>query len=290
MSSSLGPARVGPSFLPPTQISRSGIRIMNFEDVAYEQRGRGAWIRLDRPEALNTISPNLVREFDAALDIAEADPDIITVVITGTGRAFCAGADLKFLGDLPEDSREIETERFLKRVLDLMLRIEKFPKPVICAVNGISTGGGTELLLCCDLVIATASARIGDGHANFGLLPGGGASARLPRKIGPTRAKYLLFTGELLPAADHLSSGLVNEVCEDGGLKAAVDRLVGKLSSKSPLALKQVKMLVDDGLEQSKDTALRLELLASALYNHSHDMHEGIAAFNEKRTPDFKGC
>lgn len=262
---------------------------MQYTDIVYEQRGRGAWIRLNRPDVLNTISPNLASELDAALDLAEANPDIISVVVTGTGRAFCAGADLKFLGDLPEEHREAETAKFLKHVMDVMLRLESFPKPVICAVNGLSTGGGTELLLCCDLVVATESARIGDGHANFGLLPGGGASARLPRKIGPTRAKYLLFTGDLLPAADHLASGLVNEVSNDGELDAAVERLVGKLSSKSPLALKQVKMLVDDGLEQPKETALKLELLASALYNHSHDMQEGIAAFNEKRAPDFTG-
>ncbi|MBP7337899.1 enoyl-CoA hydratase/isomerase family protein [Niveispirillum sp.] len=263
---------------------------MRFEDIAYEERGRGAWIRLNRPDALNTINPGLAREFDEALTLAEGNPDIIAVVVTGTGRAFCAGADLKFLGDLPEEHRERETANFLNQVMELMLRLEKFPKPVICAVNGLSTGGGTELLLCCDLVVASAKAQIGDGHANFGLLPGGGASVRLPRKIGPTRAKYLLFTGELRPAADLMACGLVNEVSQDGALETTVDRIVDKLSSKSPLALKQVKMLVDDGLEQPLDTALRLELLASALHNHSHDMREGIAAFNEKRKPSFKGC
>ncbi|MQP68291.1 enoyl-CoA hydratase/isomerase family protein [Niveispirillum sp. SYP-B3756] len=263
---------------------------MEFVDIVYEQRGRGAWIRLNRPDALNTINPGLAREFDAALDLAEENPEIVTVAVTGTGRAFCAGADLKFLGDLLQENSEHESANFQNQLMALMARLEKFPKPVICAVNGVSTGGGTELLLCCDLVIAVASAKIGDGHANYGLLPGGGASIRLPRKIGPTRAKYLLFTGELRSAAELVTCGLVNEVVEDGALEAAVDGLVDKLSSKSPLALKQVKMLVDDGLEQPLDTALRLELLASTLHSHSHDMHEGVAAFNAKRKPSFKGC
>ncbi len=262
---------------------------MDFSEIAYECRGRGAWIRLARPKALNTLTPTSVSELNAALDQALADPNVIAIVLTGTGRAFCAGADLKFLNDLPEDQRMKSTAAFLESVLHLMLRLEKLPKPVICAVNGLATGGGMELLLCCDLVVAAKSARLGDGHANFGLLPGGGASVRLPRKIGPTRAKYLFFTGELLPAADFVTAGLFNEIAEDAELDEAVDRLVGKLSNKSPLGLSRMKTLVDDGLEQPKEIALRAELVAGGLHAYSFDMQEGIAAFNEKRTPQFRG-
>ncbi|HKB52657.1 MAG TPA: enoyl-CoA hydratase/isomerase family protein [Ramlibacter sp.] len=262
---------------------------MDYQEIAYERRGRGAWIRLQRPDALNTLTPTLVAEMDRALDGAMADPTVIAVVVTGTGRAFCAGADLKFLGELPQEQRAQRTSEFLESVLRVMLRLERFPKPVIAAVNGIATGGGMELLLCCDLVIASEEARLGDGHANFGLLPGGGASVRLPRKIGPTRAKYLLFTGELVAPAQLLAAGLVNEVAPPAGLDAAVERLIGKLSNKSPLGLRRMKELVDDGLEQGKETALRLELLASALHAQSYDMQEGVAAFNGKRKPEFQG-
>jgi len=262
---------------------------MSYSEITYERRGKGAWIRLNRPEALNTLTPRLVGEFNAALDQAVQDSDVIAVVVTGTGRAFCAGADLKFLGDMPAALRAESTATFLESVLRLMVRLEKLSKPVICAVNGVATGGGMELLLCCDLVIATQSARLGDGHANFGLLPGGGASVRLPRKIGPTRAKYLLFTGDLIPASEFVAAGLVNEVTPEGQLENAVERLIGKLSTKSPIGLRRMKDLVDDGLEQTRDTALRLELLAGALHAHSFDMQEGIAAFNEKRKPQFKG-
>jgi enoyl-CoA hydratase len=238
---------------------------------------------------MNTLTPTLVREFSGALDQAMTDPEVTAVVVTGTGRAFCAGADLRFLGEIPEEQRERRTAEFLESVLRLMVRLERFAKPVIAAVNGIATGGGMELLLCCDLVIASEGARLGDGHANFGLLPGGGASVRLPRKIGPTRAKYLLFTGELVPAGDLIQAGLVNEVAPDGQLEAAVDCLVAKLATKSPLGLRRMKELVDDGLEQTKETALRLELLAGGLHTHSYDMQEGIAAFNSKRKPEFQG-
>jgi enoyl-CoA hydratase len=268
---------------------KPGEETMSYSEIVYERREKGAWIRLNRPEALNTLTPSLVAEFSAALDQAIQDPDVIAVVLSGIGRAFCAGADLKFLGELPPEQRAESTAAFLESVLRLMARLEKFPKPVVCAVNGLATGGGMELLLCCDIVIATQSARLGDGHANFGLLPGGGASVRLPRKIGPTRAKYLLFTGELLHATDFLAAGLVNEVTPEGELEHAVERFVAKLSTKSPIGLRRMKELVDDGLEQTKDTALRLELVASALHAHSFDMQEGIAAFNEKRKPRFEG-
>lgn len=262
---------------------------MSYSEIAYERRGRAAWIRLNRPQAMNTITPVLATEVSAALDTAMADPQVICVVLTGTGRAFCAGADLKFLGDLPEEKRKGRTAEFVEQVFHLMLRIEKLAKPVIGAVNGTATGGGMELLLCCDLVVALENAKLGDGHANFGLLPGGGASVRLPRKIGPTRAKYLFFTGELLPARELVADGLVNEAVAEGQLDACVERLVGKLENKSPLGLRRMKELVDDGLEQPRETGLHLEMMASALHAHSYDMQEGIAAFNAKRKPEFLG-
>lgn len=271
-------------------MSQSEKNAMTGTEIVYEKRGKGAWIRLNRPDALNTLSPELVGLFESALDDAQASHDVNALVVVGTGRAFCAGADLKFLGNLPEEERAAATAAFLQRVLELLLRIERFPKPVIGAVNGIATGGGMELLLCCDLVIASATAKLGDGHANYGLLPGGGASARLPRKIGPTRAKYLLFTGELLPAEYFLSAGLVNEVAPEGELESAVERLLAKLASKSPLGLRRMKELVDDGLEQPRDIALRAELIAGGLHAYSFDMQEGVAAFNAKRAPQFRGC
>src|SRR3990172_2107434 len=192
---------------------------MSFETIIYEVRGGAAWITLNRPEALNAISPAMIRELGQALDRAEDAPGRRAVVLGARGRAFCAGADLKALKEAGEDNA-----RFLDDVLAIMNRLERFRLPVIAAVNGMAlaggVGGGLELLLCCDLVIAAQSAKIGDAHANYGLLPGGGGSVRLPRKIGPTRAKYLMFTGEFVPAADLVAAGLVEGGGPGGGLGA----------------------------------------------------------------------
>ncbi|MBX9588023.1 MAG: enoyl-CoA hydratase/isomerase family protein [Hyphomonadaceae bacterium] len=261
---------------------------MTSESVLCERRGAALWITLCRPQAMNAITPDVVAGINAALDSAQDDPGIKAIVITGRGTAFCAGADLKFIrGKAAETS--VAFTAFLQSVLAVMERLETFPRPVIAAVNGIALAGGLELVLCCDLVVAARSAKLGDAHVNYGLLPGGGASVRLPRKIGATRAKYLLYTGEFVAAEALLATGLINEVVDDGELVEAIDRIVGKLATKSSLVLGRLKALVDDGLEQPRATALRLELLAGQLHANSHDMKEGLAAFEQKRAPRFNG-
>lgn len=257
------------------------------EPVVSEIRGGAMWITLNRPDALNALTPAVINGINAALDRATSER-VHAVVLTGAGRAFCAGADLKFVRNR-SDAAAASLNEFLQTILVTMHRLETFPMPVIAALNGITLAGGLELMLCCDLVIAVRSAKLGDAHANYGLLPGGGGSIRLPRKIGSARAKYLLYTGEFVPAEELVTAGLVNEVVEDGALVEAVDRLVAKLTTKSPLVLRRMKALVDDGLEQPLAVALRQELLASEVHAHSHDLKEGLAAFEEKRKPSFVG-
>jgi enoyl-CoA hydratase len=259
-------------------------------DVVQSEIRHGAlWLTLNRPAAMNSITPDIVQGINEGLDKVEHDPEIKAVVITGVGRAFCAGADLKYVkSQVGDDPQAIRV--FLDSILATFLRLESFPRPVIAAINGMALAGGLELVLCCDLVIAARSAKIGDAHANYGLIPGGGSSVRLPRKIGPTRAKYLLYTGEFVPAEELVECGLVNEVVDDGELEAAVERLLAKLATKSSLVLRRMKALVDDGLDQPMASALRLELLASELHATSHDMKEGLAAFEEKRKPRFIGA
>lgn len=216
------------------------------ESVISEIRGGAMWITLNRPDTLNAITPAVVSGINAALDKAQLS-DVRAVVLTGTGRAFCAGADLKFVrGEAGND--ETALSRFLDTVLLVMNRLETFPMPVIASLNGLTLAGGLELMLCCDLVVAARSAKLGDAHANYGLLPGGGSSVRLPRKIGSTRAKYLLYTGEFVPAEQLVAAGLVNEVVDDDKLIPTTQALVAKLVSKSPLGLRRMKALVDDGL------------------------------------------
>ncbi len=260
---------------------------MSDSSVLVGRRDGAVWVTLNRPAALNAITPDVVAGITKALALAD-DPTIKAVVLIGTGRAFCAGADLKFVNDASQND-ETATAQFLDSILNMMACLEACPRPVIAAVNGLALAGGLELVLCCDLVIAARSAKLGDAHANFGLLPGGGGSVRLPRKIGPTRAKYLMFTGEFLPAEDLVTCGLVNEVVDDSELMVAAERLVAKLGSKSSLVLRRMKALVDDGLEEPKDVALRSELVVSEVHSHSHDQKEGLAAFEEKRKPSFLG-
>jgi enoyl-CoA hydratase/carnithine racemase len=231
----------------------------------------------------------MVAATDAALDGAETSAAVRALVITGAGRAFSAGADLKAVrGQLAGDAASF-TKGFVTDLLALLARLERSPLPVIAAVNGLALAGGIEIVLACDLVLAAESARLGDAHANYGLIPGGGGSVRLPRKIGPTRAKMLMFTGDFVPAAALVASGLVNQVVADDRLVPEVEALVDRLAGKSPLGLARMKQLVNDGLEQPLDTAIRLEFALMQAHALSADMAEGLAAFEAKRRPKFTG-
>lgn len=263
---------------------------MTPDPVLTERRGAALWIRLNRPEALNSMSPAMLTAIDAALDDAETDRDLRAIVIASTGRAFCAGADLKAaLAMATGGDADTATAAFTEKFRRLADRLERFRLPVIAAVNGLAIAGGIEIVLGCDLVIAAQSAKLGDGHGKYGLMPGGGGSVRLPRKIGPMRAKYLMFTAEYLPAQTLMDWGLVTEVVADDALDTAVEALVAKLADKSPLGLARLKQLVDDGLDQPVEVAMRAEQLMSALHNFSADRAEGLAAFTEKRAPHFTG-
>ncbi len=262
---------------------------MDFETLLYERRGDACWITLNRPKALNAVNGQMIVELRRAFDQAEADDGVRAAVLTGTGRAFCAGADLKYVKDIMMSGDPEVIRRFMVDTIGLFNRIEAFEKPCIAAINGIAAAGGIELLLCCDLVVAVESAKIADAHANYGLLPGGGGSIRLPRKIGPTRAKQLLYTGEFLPAQTLCDWGLVNQVVADGELEVTVETWLAKLTAKSPLVLRHMKHLVDNGLDMPLNPALRLEASAWEAHGQSDDIREGLTAFVEKRTPIYRG-
>lgn len=263
---------------------------MGYETLIVQDYGQSVAICLNRPEQLNSISFEMISELMDVLDHFAPKKQLCAVSITGAGRAFCTGVDLKSAQErIAQENGSNANFEFLDQLRLLLIKIETYPVPVIAAVNGYALAGGLELVLACDLVIAAKSAKLGDAHANYGLVPGGGSSARLPRKIGPTRAKQLIYSGEFLEADRLLDWGLVNWVVDDDLLTEELERHVRSLSQKSPIGLRRMKQMVNEGLEQPLDQALKSELLLNADHAKSQDRLEGLSAFREKRQPDFKG-
>ncbi|RJG08367.1 enoyl-CoA hydratase/isomerase family protein [Massilia cavernae] len=256
------------------------------ESVSFEVKGQVGWITLTRPKAMNALSRDMFVDMSAQLRAWQDDDAVRVVVLTGTGPAFCAGADLKAAAGGAPPPGEPD---FLDTIIVFFDLLRAFPKPVIAAVNGLALAGGMEAVLCCDFVIAAQSAKFGDAHSNFGVFPGGGGAAVLPRKIPHNIAMYLLFTGDALPAADMKTYGLVSEVVADGELVARAQAIGDKLAKKSPLVLRNMKKVANEAADKTVADALRHEVLALRNHQRSYDIAEGLRAFAEKRQPEFKG-
>ena len=261
----------------------------NEDIVQLSMRDGAAWITINRPHAMNALSREAVIEIDRVVASLEDREDVRALVFTGAGNAFCAGGDLKYFKETVGSGDMNKFRAYLQLCQNMYRRVETFPRPTIAAVNGVAVAGGLELILSCDLVMAAESARIGDGHANFGIIPGGGGAIRLPRKIPMALAKRLLFTGNLFPARELLASGLINEVVADADFEAAVVKLVSQITKNSPLGLRLIKQLINDGFEQPLDTALRFEVVAWESYGRSEDIKEGLQAFQDNRKPKYTG-
>lgn len=261
---------------------------MTYQTIIYEKKQHTAWIYLNRSEDMNSLSKTLVIEMLHILNEVEKDEFIRVIVLSGKGKAFCAGADLKeLLADI--EKKPDGQKGLLDHAGEFIAGLTHLSKPLIAALNGITLAGGLEIAMAADIVIASEKAKIGDAHANFGVLPGAGGAVRLPRKIGVNRAKYLLFTGDFISAQEMKNYGFVHEVVPAEELEQVVQKVADKIAVKSPLVLKEMKKLVHDGLEQPLDIALKQELLALKNHTRSYDFQEGLSAFSEKRKPDFKG-
>lgn len=262
---------------------------MNIPLLKVERKEEVVWLTLNSPDNMNALSLEMLSELEAAVDSLHADNSVRCVVLTGEGKAFSAGGDLRgFQSDLADHN----TGRLIQRLQyaqDVFAKVETLPMPVVAAVHGYAIAGGLELLLCCDIIVAAQSARIGDGHARYGVIPAGGSSARLPRKIAANRANEMLLTAELYPASVLEQWGLVNHVVPDTELLARVVELAGKISSHSPLGLKVIKELALGSLRITPEEAARAEIKAFETYAVSADFAEGLAAFVEKRKPLFTG-
>lgn len=243
---------------------------------------------LNRPESLNAITMGMLDEMDAALDRAVADPTTRAVVISGEGRAFCSGADLKSVRALFD--RWPDYVAYLYRLTAVFRKVELLPLPTIARVHGFALAGGLELLLCCDMTVAAEDARIGDQHANFGLIAGAGGLPRLVRRIGRQAALEILYTGRWLSGVEAAEAGIVLRAVPEQELDAAVGTITSQLVSKSRTSLSYMKRAVLAGEDVPLETALNEERSALLEYfSTSPDPHEGVAAFAEKRPPRFNG-
>ncbi|MFF4017813.1 enoyl-CoA hydratase/isomerase family protein [Streptomyces sp. NPDC001843] len=257
--------------------------------VLHEVAGQVSSITLNRPEALNALTSGQRERVIGLLADASADPEVRAVVITGTGRGFCAGADLRggaqagerVAGDVARMLR-LGAQRLTAAVLDC-------EKPVIAAVNGTAAGLGAHLALACDLVLAAESARFIEVFARRGLVPDGGGGYLLPRLVGPQRAKELMFFGDALSAADAERLGLVNRVVPDGELEKTARAWAERLAAGPTRALALTKQLLNASLDTDRAAAFAAEAAAQEINMTTRDAREGLAAFVERRNPEYKG-
>ena len=257
------------------------------EDLLLDIDGPVARLTLNRPKAMNALNLAIIGRLAALLPELAANSEIRVLILTGSGPAFCAGADLKeaLLGPKANPG-ELD---FLARGAAVLDRLRAFPKPVIAALNGVTMAGGLEIALCADILLAAESARIGDAHANFGVFPGAGGAALLPRALPPNVANYLLLTGKSLSAAEMKQYGLVNEVHPDADLAAAAESLAKAIAAKSPIVLKRMKEVARASTDKSCADALLHEQVMLRAHLTSWDLQEGLSSFNEKRVPQFRG-
>ena len=249
-----------------------------------------AVLTLDRPAELNPLDHDTIRALRAALDALDREPRVRAIAVTGAGRAFSAGGDMKKYRTLQRDP--VGFPAFLDDLHGLLTAMGAAATPVIALVNGIAVAGGIELLLGCDFAVAAESARIGDAHLPYGQMGGGGSLTLLPRTVGPARARELVFTGRLLSAAEAREWGLVSRVVPDADLHLAGVEIARGLATRSPLAVANAKRTLNAAYWDGTAIAagLRLERETAGRYGlTSADAHEGLAAFAEKRAPRFTG-
>ena len=249
-----------------------------------EREGCVATLTLSRPP-VNALSREMVRELAAAAGALAADDSVSVVVIRSDQRHFCAGADLKERGAIAPD----QVSAVVAAIRDCFDTIARLPQPTIAAVHGSALGGGAELALACDLRIMAEDVRFGFSETSLGIIPGAGGTQQLPRLIGLSKAKELIFSARILDSAECLELGLADRVVPADDLHQAAHDYAGELARNAPLALRAAKQAIIQGLERPMEEGLRAEGEAYDSLIHTRDREEGIRAFLEQRPPDWRG-
>ena len=263
-----------------------------FSDIRYETAGSVATITLDRPDARNAYSSEMVQSLVRAFDAAEADPAILAVVLTGAGKAFHAGGDLKqmragsgmFAGG-PVELRK----QYIDGIQTIPRRIAQFDKPLIAAINGSAIGAGLDLACMCDVRVCARGAQLGSTFVKVGLVPGDGGAYFLARTIGFARALELVLTGRLVDADEALALGLVHRVVQPEELQDAARAMAEQIAQNSPLAVRLTKRAAYRSWDADLETALELAASYQGMVQNTDDHREAVAAILEKRPPVFKG-
>lgn len=254
--------------------------------VVIQRQGDQATITLNRPRVLNALSRATAQELKQAADEVAADQSVRLVVLTGEGRAFCVGADLKERLSMTADEMTAHTEL----ILAAADAIAAIPAPTIAAIRGHCLAGGAEIALGCDLRFAEEGATFGFPEVKRGIFPGAGAVVRLPRLIGPARASDLIFSGRTIDAGEAYRLGLVDRLVPAGGLEAEVERFTHEVQVNAPLAVRAAKTAIQRGLDLPLAEAMTASIALRRPLDDTEDYQEGLRAFAERRDPEFKGA
>lgn len=258
---------------------------MDYQTILYEKKEGIGTITINRPKSMNALSSQLFKELDQVLTNLDRDDDVKVVILTGSEKFFAAGADITEIGNI---KTPVDAHRFLKEAQAVFNKIEDLSKPVIAAISGLALGGGCELILACDLRIAADNAMFGQPEIKIGVIPGAGGTQRLPRIVGVTKAKELLYTGDFIDAQEAHRIGLLNKVVPVVSLMEEARKMALKIARQPGFALKITKIAVNGGLNMDMKSAMAYEARCFEILFSTEDQKEGMKAFVEKRKPVFK--
>lgn len=256
-----------------------------YKNINYQVKDSIGTIKINRPEAMNSLNYDTLEELNTAFQEIANDSAVRSIILTGEGKAFVAGADIAAMSEMSA----AEGREMMKKGHQLMNLMESIEKPIIAAVNGFALGGGCELALACDFRIASEKAKFGQPEVNLGIIPGFGGTQRLPRLVGKSRGKLMIMTGDLVAAKEALEIGLCDKVVAPEELIIEAESLARKIMSKAPLAIGTAKTVINIGYDLDMKSATALEMEGFTGPFASDDKKEGMEAFLNKREADFKG-